>query len=672
MEQKQAAVQVIRGMMSELESDVNTRNAYMNLRYGMVYENGIMSGLKIKAGHDVTRYNYLPRVCDIHAAQLFGRVPQLVSTYDKEDLSIYQIGVTDQKQADVEMEKAKLRNSRTMTDAEVRNQAARNIWLDNDFEETLARGAGIGTWAGVTVIKGWLDKKAEMYKFSLLETPQNFARYWSHSNFRDSDADFYTYQISTDKAIREYSKFLTDGESFTQASATGTWWKATAATNLENKTIPKVWVVDATGFFRGFNTDGNGNIKVCKPGEETKFNILIVGDVVVQVNDASIPKYWVVNHEDAPGQPWGRSAISDELISVNQTMIETMSDWRTASWKVTFPKLKGIGFDDMNVPYFDERASQFLPLGEGQDILPLTLDHSSIQEFPRLMAELWSSFTKFAKVSRVMLDDPTINPASNQGLMTSMKALIDSTEDRQKRWTTALIDMMETALNESTAIKGEAGLALKEAVQDNNWRFTVKWPSVFRSDDPSYQQMVMNQWNAGLMSPESAIEAFGRNASEEIDRIRDVMTDPLRAGIMTKTLTQIAGSVIGKSLPSDPTAGLQTKVQLRGELSPAQVGNLGATYNLDKGVYGDGVGPQGFEGTVLNSDTINQGMVNNDAVNTSSANYMSPAEMNPQPANPTLTPAQNTGDGNMSMPGSGATGVSPQGAINQVNQQAGR
>ena len=666
----QKAVDVARSMLNELETDINVRNSYINKRYSMVYEDAIMAGLSIKAGHDVTKYNYLPRVVDIHAAQLFGRMPQVITSYDKEDLSIFDIGVTDPEAAKAEKEKARLRNARKFTDAEVRNLAIRNIMLDNDFESMIARGATIGAVGGITVIKGWLDKKAETYKFSLLETPQNFARYWSNSNFRENDADFYMYQISVDKANRQYASKLKPGEKFATSQVGAAWWRAGDAMDLQKKTIPKVWVIDATGYFRGL-TSSNGVISDSDGTDQKPFNIIIVGDKVVEVNDSNLPIYTVVNHEDQPGKPWGRSAISEELISVSQTMIETMSDWRTASWKLSFPKFKGIGMDSLNAPSMEERQSAIIPLGEGQDLLPLMYDNT-LQEFPRLMQELWNSFTKLAKVSRVMLDDPTINPSSNQGMMTSMKPLIDATEDRQKRWNCAIVKMFTTALDEVATLGGDGGDALKEAISQQDWKVQIKWPSIFRRDDPSYQQMLNNQWNAGILSHETYLEALGYDASEEVDRLRDAMEDPLRASILGRIISQMATYSLHKSLGIPPQGYLNTKVQLRGELAPSEVGNLGATYGLNQGPYGDEVGPQGFEGAMMNADTINSGMYNGEPRNGGTANYKTAAQMNPQAANPTLTPDQNTTGQPVSQPGSGAPAVTAQGAINQVNQHAGK
>lgn len=658
MDPKTKAVEVIRGMMSELETDVSQRNTYMNRRYNVVYDGGIMTGLRIKMGHDMTPYNYLPRVVDVHSAQLFGRMPQIMTDYNKEDLAVYEVGVTDEAAAKTEKEKARLRNTRRATDAEVRNEAIRNIMLDNNFEEMINLGATVGSWSGITVIKGWLDRDAETYKFSLLEQPQNFMRYWANSNFREHDADFYSYQISINRANRLYRDKLAEGESFSASSPGQAWWRAQDAKDLEKLTIKKVWVVDATGYFPGVCSK-NGELATCKPGDENEINVLIVGDKIVQVIDKDVPTYTVVNNEDHAGKPWGRSDVSDELISVNQTMIETMSDWRTASWKITFPKMKFMGFDALDMPGFEERTAQGIPVGLDQDILPINMENT-LAEFPRLMSELWNSFTKLGRMSRVMLDDPTLNPVSNQGLMTTMKPLIDVTEGKQKRWTTALTKMFGDALN------GVAELdpAYKEAVKDHDWKVKVKWPSVYRIEDATYQQMYANRWSMGTISPESYLEAMGVDAGEEIDRIRDAMEDPLRASMLGRGLPQMAGHTLNKSLGIPPQGYLQTKVQLRGELAPSEVGNLGHTYGLDTGPYGDTVGPQGQAGAAANANFVNSGMLNGNPFDGGTANYQAP--------NPTLTADQNTGGQPVSQPGSGAPAVSPQGAINQVNQHAGK
>lgn len=546
MDSKRQAVTVIRNMMSELETDVSTRNTTMNDRYNVVYKGGIMAGLRIRAGHDMTQYNYLGRVVEIHSAKLFGRMPAIVTKYDTENINLYNLGVTNPEEAATDKEKAKLRNQRRATDNEIRNNTIKAIIEDNRMEELLNRAAHIGSWSGVSIIKGWVDKEAKTYRFSLIEQPQNFMRYWANSNFRDSEADFFAYQISQSSAYRQYGDKLGDNESF--SSSTGNyWWKADEADDLSKKAIKKVWVVDATGYFPGITTDGKGNLKECAKGKETKVNVLIVGDVVVQVVDKDVPTYWVVNNDEIAGKPWGSPDISDELISVNRTMIETMSDWRTASWKVTFPKLKFMGYDEMDLPAIDERTSFGVAVGEGQDIQPLHLENT-LQEFPRLMQELWNSFTKLSKVSRVMLDDPTVDAVSNQALMTTMGGLVDVTEGKQKRWAPKLVDMFETALK----AVAQFDETLAEAVNEHDFRVAVKWASYFRREDPSYWQMLLNLWNAGVLSPESYLESMSFDAEDEIDRMRDAMEDPVRSAMIGHTLNQMSLMTAQKSQPMPP------------------------------------------------------------------------------------------------------------------------
>lgn len=667
---EQKLIRKVREMLLETETDVNRRNTYINERYSLMYNNGIMQRVNIRSGNDRTAYNFLPTVVDIHSKQISGRLPQIVTSFEKEDLSIYTLGVDTSNQdaktkADVEKTKAQIRNARKAADADVRNDAIRNIMDDNKFDEIVARGAEIGGWSGITVVKGWLDRPGKKYKFSLIEQPQNFARHWSSSDFRDHDADFFSYQVGKSQAMRDWGKLLKPGEEFTYNTPNVPWQRADESLDLEREQLPFVWVIDCTGFFPGFGIQ-NGKVSEVPVGTEKAMSLLIVGNKVINATDKDLPEYYVINNREIAGSPWGRSDIPEELIQINATMIETMSDWRTASWKVTFPKLKFLGFDALNMLTPDDRQSQGFPLAEGQDIAPIHMENT-LAEFPRLLTSLWDSFTKVAGVSRVMLDDPTLNIVSAQAMMAGMKALVNVTEDKQKRWGNTFREMFTDALNSSATLELPA---LKEAVQQQEWSVNAKWPSVQRTDDPAYRQMIMNEWTQGLLSPESFYEKTGQDWTEELARIEDAMEDPLRAAMMSRSLGNIAMHAYYKSAGIPPWGYVVPKVQIRGDMSPEEMGNLAHEYGWDQGPYGAAIGPQGNQGLTADDTLMNQGLINNQSPTTPMAQPMTPGQ---QQQAPQLTTDQNTGGGQVSTAGSGqATPVSAQGAINMHNQRAGR
>jgi hypothetical protein len=87
----------------------------------------------------------------------------------------------------------------------------------------------------------------------------------------------------------------------------------------------------------------------------------------------------------------------------------------------------------------------------------------------------------------------------------------------------------------------------------------------------------------------------------------------------------------------------------------------------DQGPYGPGIGPQGNAGLAANDNFLNAGMVNGNAFDGGMPNIKQP---NPAPQ---ATPDQNQpGSQPMSQPGSGASTTTPEGAVNQINQNQGR
>ena len=173
-----------------------------------------------------------------------------------------------------------------------------------------------------------------------------------------------------------------------------------------------------------------------------------------------------------------------------------------------------------------------------------------------------------------------------------MKPTSDIAENKKQLWEPVLAQMFTDAIN--TVAEHEE--AYKE-LATGDWNIKIQWPSVMQKEDPVFQQMLLNRWNAGTMSFQTYLEMQGES-KEEIDRMRDEFTDPITAAALGRNFPALSQYVLG--LP-------ESQAVITGH------------------------------------------------------------------SQPTATQAQNQpGQGVASQPGSGATTTSPQGALNQTNQQQGQ
>lgn len=267
------------------------------------------------------------------------------------------------------------------------------------------------------------------------------------------------------------------------------------------------------------------------------------------------------------------------------------------------------------------RTVEYLPLSEGQDIVPLQQGDANGQDFARQMDELKEQFVRETGISRVLFDDPSVTLNSNQALLTSMKPTSDIAEAKKQLWGPVIKKIFEDALDTIALHKPE----IQDLVdKDSDWSLKVMWPSVMQKEDPVYQSMLLNRFNTGTMSLQTYLEAQGET-KEEIDRIRDEMNDATTAAILGKQLPMIAQMVVQAA-----TADLQA--------------SLAANYPE---IFGQQAQQGGQSG---------------------------PPQGQPQqgPAGPVAGPAENVpGTGPISQPGSGAPAVSPQGALATTNQNNG-
>jgi hypothetical protein len=251
-----------------------------------------------------------------------------------------------------------------------------------------------------------------------------------------------------------------------------------------------------------------------------------------------------------------------------------------------------------------------------------------------------------------------------------MKPTSDIAENKKELWTPILIQMFQDAIE--TLAEYEPDTYGDLADDTDPWILRVQWPSHVQKEDPIYQQMLLNRWNSGTMSLQSFLEAQNES-DEEIERIKDEFSDKTTAAIHARQLSTLFAL---NFMPAPSSAPPKVNVNLRGDLDPYQLGNLAYSHGFNGGPadqpngqpapFPTSAGPTGYAGLQANDNAANQGFIQGQYPNQTSV------QKGPD-GKPIATPANNTpGAGVQSQPGSGATGASPQGAINQVTQNTGK
>lgn len=645
--------QATRSAFKDLSGEIEQRNANIISRDDYIYGDKLENSLDIPIGHDFTPVNWLRRTVEIHKNMFMSRGFQVVSTYNTTDPQT----ATDDK----DKQRIAIENDKRKEYAEIRMQTIEAIIRDNGGYNSWSILAENCSAVGDACIKAWYDEKEKKYVLSQIEAIENVYVLWNRDDFRTWDAIAYIYQVSKQSAIDDYGASESVG-----TSPVGQPMEIIAASTTSTNTLytqPMVTIMEVTGKIPGWATT-NGKLRKVAIGKETILNTVIVGTEVTRVVDIekNIPKYYILPNKRQRRRAWGQSDVSDAAININQTYIETLSDWRTHASKVNFQKYKAFNFAlDQQLPKSEPRKVQMLPLAEGQDIQRLDQGDSNGQDFSAQMNELKEQYVRETGISRVLFDDPSVTFNSNQALLTSMKPTSDIAEAKKQLWTPILRDIFEDALE--TLAKFEPATYSDLVDAEDNWTLKVMWPSIMQKEDPVFQQMLLNRFNSGTMSVQSYLEAQGES-KEEIDRLRDEIDDPITAAILARQIGEVAKKSIFEFMGMPPWGYITPKVSLRGDLAPQEVGNMAHNYQWDQGPYGPNIGPQGFAGAQANQDTINSGFVKPDG----SATYQGP-----QQQSPVATPANNQpGQQPVSQPGSGATAVSPQGAVDQTNQQAGQ
>lgn len=671
----------VRTDFGTLSGEITERNQKILDRDTYVYGDKLESMLDIPLGHDKTPVNWLRRTVEIHKNMFMGRGFQVISTYDSQNEG----DAADEE----EKGRIKLANAKAKAYAEERKRKIDAIMSDNGGDAFWANLAENASAIGSAGIKAYYDEDEKKYELCEIESIENLHVLWGRDNFRDVDAVAFAFQVSKLEAISEFgapedvatSPVGKPMQVITDTTQTG----STASTQA------MVTILEVTGKIEGWGSE-KGKIKRVPIGKENELNAVIVGNSITRLIDdkKKLPHYYILPNKRQRRRAWGVSDISDNAININLTYIETLSDWRTHASKVNFQKYKAYGFgEDTQLPKSEPRKVQVIPLADGQDLARLDQGDSNAQDFQAQMSECKEQFVRETGISRVLFDDPSVTLNSNQALITSMKPTSDIAEAKKQLWAPIIIEIFTDALE----VLGMWDDGVKEiADPKDNWNLKVMFPSIMQKEDPVYQQMLLNRFNAGTMSVQTYLEAQGES-KEEIDRIRDEMGDPLTAAILGRQLPALAQQLV---VPQpDPNAPKQPEIKhnvsWRAEMTPQQEANLANTIpGFQDGPFGMSMGPQGRQGAAAQSNVDNKGFLNGnpfkggtpiDRDQNGNPIANPPQKQNQQGVNSNggssapaqvNTQANNTpGSGVTSQPGSGATQASAQGAINQVNQNNG-
>lgn len=526
-------------LLSDTKSEVAERNEKIVELDEVVYGSGLGRRIRIPAGHDKTKVNWLKRAVEIHTDQFMGNGFQIISTYNSKDIAS---GDPNDKT------RIKTENKVAKEYADQRRRLVENMIEDNGgqmfFKELAQNASAIGD----SVVKSYYDESNKRWVFSQVESVENFYAVWSGNDFRKMDACAYVYQVSKVTAARDYG--CSDDTPTSPLGQPLQYAYSTQTVTLSNQ--PMVTVIEVTGYVSGWAADKN-KLKEVEIGKETELNALIVGDSVKRLigDSKKLPRYYLLPNKRIRRRPWGVADITEEAIDINLTYIETLSDWRTVASKVNFPKFKATGFGpEVTMPKPKPRTVEVLPLSEGQDIGLIDQGDANQIDFTAQIEELKDQFIRETGISRVLFSDPTVTLNSNQALMTSMKPTTDIAQAKKALWSPVLTQMFKDAL-ETLA---EYDDTVKELVNaDDDWTLKAIWPDYVAKYDPSAASMLINRLNAGTISVQSFLEQIGET-KEEVDRITDEMENSVTAAIIGKQLPMLAQMIV-QPQPTAPAGG---------------------------------------------------------------------------------------------------------------------
>lgn len=649
--------------LEEISDEISERNEKINKLDQYIYGDLLERSLDIPIGHDRTPINWLRRAVNIHRDQFMGRGFQITSTYDSEDISVAEEGEDRERlKLENDVKRSGAQQRRKLTEAIYKDNGGNSLWMD------LAENAsGVGSAA----VKSYYDKKEQKWVLSPIESVENLYVYWDDSDFRRIGFVSYVWQVSLNEAIDKYGVPETTPTSSLGKPLVGNSYDQLGS----SQTRPMVTIVETTGKVPGFGSK-NGKLMEVPLGSETPVNVIMTASSVHRVVDKEegLPRYYILPNRRERRRPWGVSDVTDSAIGINQTYIETLSDWRTVSSKVNFPKWKYFGFSmGQQLPKPEARKAQALPLGPDQDIQLIQQGDASQIDFRAQMEELKEQFVRETGLSPVLFNDPSVNANSNQALQTTMKPTTDIAEAKKSLWGPIIVEIFADALETLGKIDKSIGDIVRE---DDNWTLEMRWPSAVPKDDPVYQSNLLNRFNSNTISLQTFLEANG-DSSEELDRIRDEVEDPITASILARVLNQ---HVVQKHLtPPAPEGPPEPKVNvsLRGDLTPYQEANLASIHGFNEGPFPATAGPQGNAGLISQENADNEGFIDGNAFQGGTPIQRGPdgqpIDATQQTTDQTTSSAENQeGQGMISQPGSGAPPATAEGQVAKNDQRAGK
>jgi hypothetical protein len=699
-------ITALKNNLINYRTDIAERNTYIDKRDRYLYGDGLFENIEIPDGFDKTMYNWLRRTVEINRDQFVGQPFGIYSHFHTDDISAFKPTEKDQ------IEQVELSNKMNETRAMGRQSVLRAIIRKNGGNALWKQGKQVGGAYGSTLYQMWWDKDEKEIKIQLLESIQNWYPVWADNNFRERLGDSYVLQIAEEQANHKYGKFLKPGDqwpvSFAGDPLINIQGGTSTLTNQAGETVsssttrrPMVTQMNYTGILPGIKYSGKkGDFVTCDYGQETKLSFKVVGNIIVEktTDPNYMPTLYYIPNHVVPRRPYGESDLVESAMQINQTYIQRMCDLITLANKVTFPMIQAKGFELSGIPRRKQREMTVIPMSHDQALEPVNMPQPLGME-REILEELKAQYMLVTGMPRLVFDEGSVQANSAQALNATMSAMQGIVADCQDNWEPVVCEMLEDALE----LAGRHDKNVKDLLDDDDSYLYLGWPSSLHKDNPAHQSMLINDLRAGTLSIQSYLEARGvRNVDQEINRLRSNLKDSVLAAIIGGRLGELAQFTIYESL-GVPLWGFNTpKISLKGDLTPQQEGNMGANYgwNSPDSPYGASIGPQGTEGTKANQDTINQGFLQGDkyqglhgyptgvtpgqAINPSNPQGQGPGGpamgqgigTNPgggTPQAPIATPGQNTpGSQPMSMPGSGATAVTPQGAVNQANQHKGR
>lgn len=673
-------VSYVRAQLSQTMGEIAMRNSRIQENDAYIYGDLLERMLDIPIGHDRTNVNWLRRAVEIHRAQFMGRGFTVGSTYSTQDEDNVPIDPQTGQPDPQAQQRLKIENDKRKQFAEKRRQLVEAVMRDNNGFSFFADGAENASAIGDFIIKAWYDEDQGKYRFAPVEAVEHCYALWKKDDFREWDLFAYVYQISKDEAEKVYN---VGPDVQTSPLGLPLAVLSTANTIEYISTQPMVTIMEVTGIAQGWGTQ-NGKIVRRDVGRENPINAVIVGTKVHKLIDdpKKMPKYYKLPNKRQRRRPWGMPDISKQAVNINITYIEAFSDWREVAAKVRFPKFKYLGFPfGSQLPAMQPRKAEGIPLIEGQDIQPLEMPNSAAlgeRGYPVQLEELKNEFVREVGIGRMLFDAPDVPLNSARALQQSaFKTISDITTTKQQLWEPIMVKMFDDMLQTLS----EYDDSIKDLVQDDeDWHFKIQWPSMLNQDDPAWHAMQLNRFNAGLISIQSYLESIGINAREEIDRIKDELSDKTMAAIHGRIVAMLAEWQL---MPPDHIPP-KVNVNLRGDLTPGQEANVAAMHGFENGpVVGPSMGPQGELGIRAFDDYVNQGMTTGQPYNTGLPIQRSPNGQTMPLGNPNTnnqgqpeqitTEGQNTpGTQPMSQPGSGAPATSAKGKLSQHNQRRGR